>query len=201
MIIDVSSNNGVLDWADLRLNGVTEAIIRLSLGYGQIDKMAIQNAKEANKNGINVSYYHLAYPDAKTGGTVVGDARAEAEYFTEKIKSLGVSMRRVALDLEDLPGGADRILSPAQYCTWVATWLQHVECKTGSSPLVYSYANYLDTRLPVGHELGHYPLWIASYANVQKPVLPKGWDRYALWQYTNKAKIGKAKCDFDVSKY
>src|ERR1700754_3767662 len=80
-IIDVSIHNGVINWDKAKKDGVTQAIIRLSMGFNTRDKSAATNAGGASDAGINVGYYHFAYPD-KRPGNVALDAKQEAGYFT-----------------------------------------------------------------------------------------------------------------------
>ena len=66
-IIDISSNNGHIDWNEVINDGVSDVIIRLSLGFGDRDILALKYSQEAASVGLNVSYYHLAYPDTMEG--------------------------------------------------------------------------------------------------------------------------------------
>lgn len=64
MVIDVSENNGRIDWAKVKAAGVTHAIIRC--GYGkdikkQDDKQYINNMDGALANGIKVGVYFYSY--------------------------------------------------------------------------------------------------------------------------------------------
>jgi lysozyme len=195
-IIDVSSNNGKINWKQVVNDGVTDVIIRLSLGYHTKDKMATTYAKAASGAGIAVSYYHFAYPDKKTGGTVDQDARNEARFFTGLFHA-GVmpSPRWLALDLEKWEEGRDSPLNKEEYLKWVAAFLHEVYTTTGKACLLYSNKPYLDSHLPASHGLGKMPLWIANYNRVTNPALPVGWTNYFLWQ-----KIRGVNGSFDKNK-
>lgn len=186
-IIDVSRNNGVIDWKKVAGSGVTDVIIRLSMGYNTMDKMATLNAKGAAAAGIAVSYYHFAYPDRKTGGTLVDDAVNEAKYFTGLFMSGTIPAPKwIAVDLENWEGQRDSPLVPNEYYQWLQVFLREVMTRSMKAPVIYSYGPYLNSRLPAGHTLGVFPLWIAHYTKAPAPTLPNGWDRYFLWQKDSK---------------
>jgi lysozyme len=189
-IIDVSANNGLIDWSKVANDGVTDVIIRLSLGFNTKDKKADAYSKAAAAAGIRVSYYHFAYPDKKTGETVVDDAKNEANYFTRLFKGgLMPAPHWLALDLEKWENDADSPLNKNEYLQWVVTFLHEVYNATGKTCLLYSNTPYLNSHLPPTHGLGQVPLWISNYNPVTKPPLPKGWKDYYMWQYSEKGRI------------
>jgi GH25 family lysozyme M1 (1,4-beta-N-acetylmuramidase) len=201
-LIDISSNNGKVDFVAAKNGGVTDVFLRLSMGVGCIDKATVANAKAAMAAGISVSYYHLAYADIKNGGSAISDAMAEANYFVQCVKTLGIpAPKYVAIDLET-QAKLDRV----HYQQWLQTWLDAVEKALGITPIIYTYASYLDSVLPAGHPFGKYPLWIANYnisdasrANGSTPLLPKGWTKFALWQYSEKGAVAGVKGNVDLS--
>jgi lysozyme len=200
-IIDVSSHNGKIDWRQVVNDGVTDVIIRLSLGYHTKDKMAATYAEAASKSGIAVSYYHFAYPDKKTGGTVDNDARKEARSFTGLFHAgLMPPPRWLALDLEKWEEGKDSPLNKKEYLKWVAAFLDEVYTTTGKGCLLYSNKPYLESHLPASHRLGKIPLWIANYNPLTSPPLPKGWTNYFLWQFTDVGKVRGIKGYCDLNK-
>lgn len=207
-IIDVSSNNGNIDWAKVKADGVTDAIIRTSLGFGDLDLMAIKNAKGANNVSLKLMYYHFAYPDKKQGYTYQQDANNEANYFCDKISQMPRSTM-LAVDLEKDTsntnwgnGQGDTNLSSSEYEDWLKIFLSTVHSKTGLNIMIYSYKDYLDSHLPVSHNLGSFPLWIANYNSVPSPPLPKGWSDYYLWQFSKSGAINgiSTPCDLDKLK-
>lgn len=197
-IIDVSSNNGIIKWDRVKASGVTDAVVRLSLGYNTRDRQSEVNAREAAAAGIRVSYYHFAYPDKRTG-TVEGDARQEAGYFVDLVKS-GPAPRWLTVDLEEWENKRDSPLTPAEYYQWLTVFLKVVYDATGMVCIIYSYASYLNSHLPAGHALGSFPLWIANYNQVAVPQLPFGWKQYFMWQYSAIGTVPGivTKCDLNI---
>lgn len=203
-IIDVSSNNGDINWPSLKSQGVDDVIIRLSLGYNTLDSKAIDNANNANASAVKVSYYHFAYPDTKTGGTVISDATSEATYFLQLIKDNNLpSPRWYAVDLEWWEGGGDSPLSPSDYWVWLQNFLKTVYDNTGQQCLIYTGKSYFDTHLPDQDNNGNaidysvLPLWLVMGSNPNHIQYPKNWTAYTLLQYGNTAFDGKV---FDINK-
>lgn len=187
MIVDVSSNNGEVKFSQLK-DQVSEVFIRSSLGYGDFDKKLSHNAFAAQAAGIPVSYYHFAYPhgDAEP----VADAAKQANYFIDTLINLPAATN-LAIDLENFNAkGGDTTLSQNQYATWLQSFLDTVESRTGKKCIIYTYADYLNRHLPKDHSFGQYPLWIANYgARLNHPPLPNGWKKSWGWQYSEKGTL------------
>ena len=86
------------------------------------------------------------------------------------------------LDLEDSQAGS--------YGKWT-DWRDCAEEFKALLPAVtlgiYTRASYFDK--PVGENYPYFathPLWVAYYSTAPKPVLPKGWTDWVMWQYTDK---------------
>jgi hypothetical protein len=65
---------------------------------------------------------------------------------------------------------------------WAKAWLERVTKAIGVRPLVYTYP-YFWEHLGGTTAFRNYPLWIANYG-VSEPMLPGGWRRYWIWQYS-----------------
>ena len=196
MIIDLSSNNGVVDF--VQLSGVDEIFIRSSLGYGDFDKNLNKNATEADAQGHPVSYYHFAYPH--TDPDHEADAAKQANYFVDAIQKLP-KFTHLAVDLENFNNhGGDTTLSPGEYAIWLQSFLDTVEERTGEKCIIYTYADYLNRHLPDNHQFGEYPLWIANYSHTLSPALPKGWNKYWAWQYSESGELAGITGHVDLSK-
>jgi len=196
MVIDLSANNGVVDYAQLQ--GVDEIFIRASLGYGDKDKNLARNAKDADAYGFPVSYYHFAYPHS--GVDPAEDAIKQANYFHETIKDLP-QFTHLAVDLENFNAhGGDTTISQQNYAIWLQNFLDTIESHTGDKCIIYTYADYLNRHLPDGHTFGKYPLWIANYNKSKLPALPKGWDSYLFWQYSESGIMAGIDGHVDLSK-
>jgi len=198
-IIDISSDNGVIDFervANAMMpdanDGNKRVIIRTSLGYGDKDKMCGTNANAAIAAGMTVSYYHFAYPDKKTGGTVESDSQAEANYFCDTVQALP-AFEFLIIDLEQASP-----LTQIEYAQWLSSFLTCVKTRLSADVVIYTYADFLNRMLPDNHAFGANKLWIANYSAQTHPPLPKGWAGYFMWQYSETGVLdgipGKVDC-------
>lgn len=86
------------------------------------------------------------------------------------------------LDLEDAGSG--------KFGTYKAWWdcVAYFKQFQPSAVLgIYTRASYFDSpkyQVPINHAFRNLPLWIAHYRAV-KPTLPKGWDDWLIWQWTD----------------
>lgn len=204
--IDISSHNGRIDWNKIkRNNDVQFIIIRLSLGYNTLDRMAYDNARKAKDAGKKISYYHFAYPDPKHGDQpdYLIDAKNEGGYFRNLIDDLsakGLSPDlSPAIDLEDDPNYTPiRKLKPAEYHKWVSTFLSFFPGPVYKPVMIYGSPSYLNSRLPASHSLGTSPLWVAHY-NAAQPTIPRGWIDYSIWQFSHKGTVDGITGDCDLN--
>ena len=191
-IIDISADNGIVNWSEVAVAGVTDVILRACLGYGEVDKCLAKNAAGASAAGLTVSFYHLCYTHPSIDPA--SDATRQSQYFCDTIAGTKITPKYIALDLETAT-----TLTKDDYLTWVSTFLSNVQSITGITPMVYSYKSWLDSHLPSSHTLGSlYPLWLANYDNISTPPCPVGWKSYLLWQYNEAGSVsgvlGKVDC-------
>src|SRR4051812_9597232 len=97
--IDVSHNNGTINWAAVATNAtrVDFAYIKASEGVGYTDPTFKVNAEGAKKAGIKIGYYHFASLNTLND---VPDAKAEADYFMSIIKTAPSVDLPYILDIE-----------------------------------------------------------------------------------------------------
>lgn len=77
--IDVSHYNDIPNWPAVKNAGVSFTYIKISEGVGSPDTSAGGHATAAKQSGIKIGYYHFCRPDTRNGGTVINDAKAEAD--------------------------------------------------------------------------------------------------------------------------
>lgn len=196
MIIDLSSNNGPIDFT--KISGVDEIFCRASLGYGDFDKNLNENANGAAANNIAVSYYHFCYPHGNIDPG--SDAAKQANYFCDTISKLPAPAH-LAIDCEPFNAqGLDTTYGKDEYAIWLQAFSDTVKSRTGIDCIIYTYADYLNRHLPDGHTFGRYPLWIANYGDIDTPPLPKGWDAYWAWQYSESGTVEGINGKVDLSK-
>lgn len=82
--IDVSDNQGYIDWAKVKACGVQFAILRSTRGSGNLDKQLASNIKGCIEAGIPFDFYKYMYALSE------GAAEEEAKRVVEVLLSLGV---------------------------------------------------------------------------------------------------------------
>ena len=196
MIIDVSSNNGMINWSKVKTNNPapTGAMIKVNEGYLCADSKASYNATQAHLTGIPVGYYHFA---TLNNPNVVADAEQEANYFLASLNNLPQATLPLALDIE-----TNKInLSVPQVILWAKTFFNILKEAGKTNLALYSGLAFINSEHFVASDFVGIRLWLAEYNNKEQPVLPVGFPDYWLWQYTANGKINGIIGDVDVSKY
>jgi lysozyme len=187
--IDVSRWQGVIDWKAVRAAGIRFAYIKATDSTNGLDPNFATNWEGAKAAGIVRGAYHYFRPTA--------DAKQQAIFFAQTVH-LEPTDLPPALDVESDFGN----LTIAQIIKAVFTWLTEVENRMGRKPLVYTRATISDTRLvspsgAVPDWIKNYHLWVANYG-VKSPLMPKGWNNWLFWQYSNKGKVNGIDGDVDL---
>jgi len=170
--IDVSNNQGSIDWDAVKVSGVQFAICKASEGTWFKDAWFGEFWSECRRLGIARGAYHFARPSTCR-------AVDEAEYFLRAIDELYGPLEVgdvLALDLEDPYAVGD-------LSSWTLEWLSHVESRAGYKPLVYTSPSYAQM-----HQLGRQPAigqfgcWLASWGVPTPPPAPAPWSLVAVHQ-------------------
>jgi lysozyme len=170
-VIDVSHNNPVADWADVKarnpwLRGV---IAKASQGDSFTDPTWFKNRKGIAEAGLLVGAYHFC----------VGDVSPEdqiAHFLSVVGDNKGVLL---ALDWEPNPQGVTATMAQ------VEAMVMRVRSLTGRSPVIYCGRSMEGLPSPI---LATTSLWLAEYGT--KPICPPGWSKWRLHQYTDKGIVG-----------
>ena len=96
--IDVSDNQGYIDWKKVKAAGVEFAILRSVRRSGKVDKQLVSNIKGCMENGIPFDFYKYMY------ALTVEDAKREAKEVIEALARLGVKADKntvIWADVED----------------------------------------------------------------------------------------------------
>ncbi|SRR6266536_2652838 len=187
--IDVSENNGHVDWAQVAQAGFTFAFARATLGRDSNDPTFEANRQGAHGHGLRFGAYHLPYPSHSS-------AEQQAQHFLSVAK-LGPGDLLPAIDVErkNPVDSGEAKLSRSQLVSWLRTWLTAVERSTGRKPLVYTNPDWWSSRLQ-NADLSDYPLWLAHYTE-GRPSIPRPWKTYAIWQHSEHGHAGGHACDLN----
>jgi GH25 family lysozyme M1 (1,4-beta-N-acetylmuramidase) len=174
-LIDVSNNNGRVDWAAVAAAGIAGAWCKVTEGPGYVDRYwqgPTQNHRtEAAAAGLRVGGYHFAQP---------GDPIQQARFFANHYG--GPSSLPAVLDLESSAFNTD---SAADFAL---VFLPEVERLIGH-PMLYTFSGYPLRNDP---RLTQWPLWLANYPGANNGTMPgkaapakAPWRAWSCWQYTS----------------
>ena len=187
--IDVSHNNGAINWAAVRRAGCQFAIIRIGYGKGHLDKNFYNNVNGALSQGLKIGIYHYSY------ALNVADAKKEAGFILKTLKQCGLSPDKLPLgiyyDMEDADGYKFKNGMPTkQVITNMCSVLVNALWGAGYTAGIYANNDWLDNHIDYT-QLGGCALWLAQ-PNGSKPKR-----ECTIWQYTFNEKISGKTFDGD----
>ncbi len=205
-----------IDFVKMFAAGIRFVMIKASDTKDSSDLQAIKylalDHHAAQAAGIYTGFYHYAtLPDTTDPAIVIEDAIAQAQKVIWRLASLGGYTQRdlsYALDLENncvrvaTSGKCSKYTSRALITLWAKTWLETVTAKTGRTPIIYSYPQFLENAMVRESGFAKYPLWLAHYGiNPADPLAQPGlknigcfahsWTTsncsslWTIWQYTS----------------
>ena len=173
-VIDFSSWQGRVDYDQLKDEGVEAVYVRWGHGHVYADAAYAYNAIHAETAGLDFGAYQVL------------DFRRDPIWQADMyIAGLYDSVLRPCLDAERY-----QTEFPLINAKRAKAWLDRVEDNLGVKPLIYTRKYWWDRW--IGGYAGwpfQYPLWVANYTTRSKPLIPKQWQEYALWQYADKQTI------------
>ncbi|CAO3635820.1 unnamed protein product [Cunninghamella blakesleeana] len=183
--IDVSSHQPNVNWGSVKANGVSFAYIKATEGHSYKSPRFNSQYVGATKKNIIRGAYHFALPNKSSGAT-------QAKYFLKNGGGWSADGRTLpgAVDLEYNPyGSACYGLSKAAMVKWIKDFSNTYKAKTKRPPVIYTTTSWWTQCTGNSAAFAkENPLWIARYAS--KPgTLPKGWNFYTFWQYSDKGKL------------
>ncbi len=179
--LDVSHNNGSIDWNRVKAAGISFAYIKATEGATFIDPKWEENLAACRDVDIVPGLYHFYHHDA--------DPDVQAHHFLQTIGSLQPGDLPPAVDVEAPGDGAGPIAyPPTEVVERVASVVRMVDAALGREPLIYTYPSaWRDITTDSNAFATVCPLWVASYANA--PAIPGGWASYTVWQYTDHGQV------------
>ncbi len=179
--VDISNNQGQVDWAKISAAGKRFAFVKATEGTWFHDGWFQYNWQELANQEMWRGAYHFAAPGHTASGA------AEANYFCDMVLQVPqLQGDMYVLDLETGPPGADLNAYVHDFC-------QTVEARTATSPIIYTTAGMLKQWKV---QPDPYPLWLASWGST--------WPQYQgarapFWQYDDKGSCPgvNGHCDMD----
>jgi lysozyme len=174
MGIDISHNNGKVDFAAVKAAGHSFVWIKATEGNGFVDPMFFHNWNAASEAGLIRGAYH--FMRSGQGG------KSQAEHFHDTLHLAGGlkdTDMGVCLDYEDRTGIA--AMGTAAAVAEAREFLAEIQWLSGRHPVIY-----LDRSMgeqEVNGAFGDYHLWLAQYTQASAPSVPAQWSDWAFWQY------------------
>lgn len=184
---DLSHWDGEVNWVDLKKSGVEFIFVKATQGTGYTDPKFEENWVTSKNYGFARGAYHFYQPGK--------DPKAQAEYFLSVVKHAKGDIVPV-LDIE-IAHGTD-----AQQLTEdITVWINTVKEAIGRYPIIYTDRGFWDKNIT--DDFSHCPLWLAQWEDTHEPYLPKGWKKWAFWQYSEEGTVGgiKAGTKVDLSHF
>lgn len=200
--IDVSDNQGYIDWAKAKADGVEFAILRSVRRSGNVDKQLASNIQGCIKNDIPFDFYKYMY------ALTEADGRREAQEVVEALEKLGIEANKDTVIFADVEDATQMALSTATLTKVVLAFKEVVENAGYTFGLYMGKYLYEKGELDVNSVGGH--PWIARYYNgytpmdfsknpneKYKPVSKTGtlWG----WQYTSSGKVDGISGNVDLN--
>ena len=185
--IDISHHQGTIDWGQLTPDSSHKQFIiaKATEGATYQDPMFIEYAKHAWAAGFRqVGTYHFL----RFGSSLPKDQMKNFISQIEALKAALPDLREpiIALDIEEHKG--------ADYTLVQSVTEESVRClkAINITPFIYTRTSFWDAHVSETPAIVKAcPLWIARWRTTppEPKELPKGWDSWKIWQYTDQGKV------------
>jgi lysozyme len=189
-VIDLSHHNKVSSFKKVSDAKILDVILKATQGFNYKDPTFKNNKNGVTGAGMRFGAYHFG---------VGGDPVAQADFFLSVVGDT----KLLVLDFEANNHGSSMTLLEAE------AFVHHIFTQTGRYPGLYSGHTVKEALAaanissPEKTELSKCWLWYARYG--AEPLIPKVWDRWTMWQYTDggagaqpHSVDGVGRCDRDM---
>jgi lysozyme len=189
--IDVSHFQSVVDWAGVAASGIRFCFIKATEGAANVDPRFAQNWRGAGAAGLRRGAYHFFHPSFP--------AAAQASSFIRTVVRWEPGDLPPVLDLE-VPAAWASIARSAR-APLAIQWLETVESRLGTTPIVYLSPAFATEILGNAPALARFPVWFAHYTDAGAPTVAKPWDTWNFWQYTREGKAAGVSLPVDLNRF
>jgi GH25 family lysozyme M1 (1,4-beta-N-acetylmuramidase) len=189
--IDVSENQGKIDWKTVKSAGVKCAIIRAGWGRTNKDPYFDKNVKGCIENDIPFGIYWFIYGVNETEAIANADkCHAVIAQYKDKITM------KVWCDFEyDTDANANKrgvVFDKAKRTSMVKAFCERMKA-LGYEVGVYANPDYLKNKF---NDLSMYPLWLAYYGASEKDAMKFN---PVMWQYSSKGYVSGISGNVDMN--
>ena len=202
--IDVSDNQGYIDWKKVKAAGVEYAILRSTRGSGEPDKQLASNIKGCQDNGIPMEFYKYSYAMSNS------EAKKEALRVVEVLQGYGIMPSKDTVIWADIE--YNKQLALGKKAVWeIYDNLKEIHINSGYGCGLYmgkyAYENQFDGSLI------HDDLWLARYyagdkvmqfgtipSDTYKPAVAAGSNSVLNgWQFTSSGRVSGISGNVDMN--
>ncbi len=187
-----------VNWNEIANNipMIDAAIFRASEGATNADPSFQRYVMGAISKGIPWGAYHFA---TWNSSDEVKDATEEARFFIKTLKTVPLPTYKIWLDTET--NKKNIILTPPELQRYIETFFAELDAQGYHNYGLYASPGFVNQFYPDGHPFGTLPLWVANYTNKPQPKIPKGWNTYELWQYSDQGIVKGIKTRVDLNRF
>jgi lysozyme len=191
--IDVSHHNGDIDWSMVKQAGAEFAFLKATEGATFVDKTFKANWKEAKASGIRVGAYHFFRPRIAL--------QSQIDNFVRALGSVEAGDLPPVIDTE-VPSDWAK-LTGKQSVDLIVGFIDGIRAKLGDNvhPIIYLSPSFADDVLKNDARLKDHPLWLAHYTSASRPRVPKPWDFWTFWQFTENGKVAGISGNVDINRF
>lgn len=190
--VDISKENGTVDFKKIKKDGVDFVMVRLGYrGYESgnviLDEEYFDNIQLANEAGLAVGVYF------ESQATTVEEALEEAEFVVTNLIEMRVTYP-VVFDLGLVANDTSRIdnIPKTQLTEITNAFCERVK-EVGFTPMVYGNKYWLLRKIDLTM-LGDYDIWLSQ--NGEVPDYPY---EFAMWQYSHTGSVSGISGDVNMN--
>ena len=185
--IDVSHHNETIDWGDVAQAGIQFAYIKATESAGFKDVRFRENYDGCKQANILRGAYHFFRANV--------DALAQANSFSRVVRQLDSGDLPPVIDVESVDG-----TSISNLLKGMMIWLRAVEDALGRKPVIYTGSSFW-SRTIGSDRFNEIHLWVAQYTARPTPTVPKGFNDYRLWQFSQTGRVGGISGNVDLNRF
>jgi lysozyme len=185
--LDVSSYQGLVDWAGVASSGLSYAYVKATEGLTVNDAQFTRNWQVSKQRGIYRGAYHFFH--------FSDDPIAQADFFVASANPQPGDLPP-AVDVETTDGISD----VTQLVQKLSAFITEVENNLGGKKMViYTYYGFWNASMNGSDAFSGHPFWIAEYNNDNAPTLPHGWNDWLIWQYASNGTVTGVNTSVDLN--
>ena len=198
--IDVSNYQSVINWSSVRKQNpnLKFAIVKGTEGASYRDPSLVRNFNDAKQAGLRVGMYHYFRMSSTPA--------AQFENIQKALKAIKFDPAKdiFAIDFETTQTdiGLRPPKSKAQklrISNRLYQLAQILSNRVGIQPLIYTNPSSWNSLSDQSTRFNKFKLWIAQYMTTGKPIIPKPWSNYYIWQYTDQGSVSGIRGRVDMN--